>query len=554
MRSKLWMFVALLAIITMLAGCATETPGPSTPEPETPQTQATEVPAADEDVTLNIGIASDADTLNVLVSNEINTSLMLNATYPLLFQLDKDGQKQPYIIDEPFVSEDGLTMRVTVKDDLFWTDGTPITAHDLVWTYDAVLEGKFHWTYTVLDGITWEALDDKTVEFTLSQPFPKFLSQIGAWVRIVPSHVWSAAENVEEFLDEDFVGFGPFRMVEYKTGEYYLMERVEGFPFAPTDDKAYVDTLVFKPYPDPNTMLLALKTGDVDVAARPLTSEAAADLADSDDVSLAETIDLGYEHLHFNLTNELLSDVAIRKAIAMSIDRSKLVNFGYGGNAEPMMGATSPLYTQFDFGITYPEFDIEGAKAVLADAGYEDTDDDGIVNAPSGENLSFELIYAVNYTEHEKLATVIAEDAAQAGIELVAKGLDKPVQLEQLYTDDDGNNTYEISINTWGIIDDVEASASDLFLPESGLNWMHWVNDDAVQAMMAMRSGTTTEVVNENMKIFQTAITTDMPDIPLVVKGNVFAYRNEFAGFEVVPDDLKGLVTPQNLWSVYKVQ
>ena len=200
MRSKLWMFVALLAIITMLAGCATETPGPSTPEPETPQTQATEVPAADEDVTLNIGIASDADTLNVLVSNEINTSLMLNATYPLLFQLDKDGQKQPYIIDEPFVSEDGLTMRVTVKDDLFWTDGTPITAHDLVWTYDAVLEGKFHWTYTVLDGITWEALDDKTVEFTLSQPFPKFLSQIGAWVRIVPSHVWSAAENVEEFL------------------------------------------------------------------------------------------------------------------------------------------------------------------------------------------------------------------------------------------------------------------------------------------------------------------------------------------------------------------
>ena len=82
---------------------------------------------------------------------------------------------------------------------------------------------------------------------------------------------------------------------------------------------------------------------------------------------------------------------------------------------------------------------------------------------------------------------------------------------------------------------------------------MHWVNDDAVQAMMAMRSGTTTEVVNENMKIFQTAITTDMPDIPLVVKGNVFAYRNEFAGFEVVPDDLKGLVTPQNLWSVCKV-
>jgi len=549
MNRKLWMFVALLTILTMVAGCATATPAPATPEPE----ETVEAPAADENVTLNIGIASDADTLNVLVSNEINTALMLGATYPTLLVLDENGQKVPYIIEEPEITDDGLTMTVRVKDGLYWTDGEPITAEDIVYTYDTVLAGKFHWTYTVLDGITWEAMDDQTVVFTLSQPFPKFISQIGFWVHIVPEHIWSQAEDVQNFLDEDFVGFGPFKMVDYKTGEYYMMERVPDFPFAPTDDKAYVDTLVFKPYPDPNTMLLALKTGDIDVAARPLTAEAAADLEGADDITLAKTVDLGYEHMHFNLHNELLSDVAVRKAIAMTVDREKLVNFGYGGNAEPMPGPISPLYTQFDFGITYPAFDIEGAKTVLAEAGYRDTDGDGIVNAPSGENLSFELIYAVNYTEHEKLATVIAEDAAQAGIELVPKGLDKPVQLEQLYREPKGQNNYEISINTWGIIDDVEASMTDLFLPESNLNWMNWVNDDAVTAMKAMRAATTTEVVDENMKIFQTAITNDIPDLPLVVKGNVFAYRNEFSGFKVYPDDLKGLVTPQNLWSIYQV-
>jgi len=560
-HKKVWIFIALMTMVALFAGCsptadvATEEATAeveATSAPETTEGEATEEAAAEDvDVTLTVGIASDPDTLNVLVSNEINTSLMLNGTYPTLLLLDENGNKVPYIIEEPEYSDDGLTATVTLKEGLKWTDGEPITAEDIVYTYDAVYEGKFHWTYTVLDGITWEAVDDRTVVFTMSTPFPKFINQIGFWVRIVPSHVWEQAEDVQNFIDEDFVGFGPFQLTDYKTGEYYMMERVADFPFTPDDDKAYVDTMIFKPYPDPNTMLLALKSGDIDVAARPLTSEAAAELEGSEDVTLASTVDLGYEHMHFNLSNALLSDVAVRKAIAMSVDRDKLVNFAYGGNAEPMPGIISPLYTQFDFGINYPEFDIEGAKAVLADAGYVDTDDDGIVNAPTGENLSFEMIYAVNYVEHEKIAAIIAEDAKQAGIELVPSGLDKPVQLEQLYREPKGQNNYEIAINTWGIIDDVEASLSNLFLPETNLNWMNWENDKAIEAMAAMKSGIDQDVIDENMKVFQTEITTDIPDLPLVVKGNVFAYNNRFDGFKVYPDDLKGLVTPQNMWSVF---
>ena len=574
MSKKLWIIMSLVAILTMSVGCGTQTAAPTTSAPaaEEPTAAPTEEPAdaeepaateepataeepaaSDEKVTMTIGIASDPDTLNALVSNEINTSLMLNNTYPTLYVMDENANKVPYIIEEPEISDDGLTVTIRVKDGLHWTDGEPITAEDIVWTYNAVYEGKFQWTYTVLEGITWEATDERTVVFKLSEPFPKFITQIGFWVRIVPSHIWSQAEDVESFIDESFVGFGPFKFVDYQTGEYYRMERVEDFPFAPTDDKPYVDTLIFKPYPDPNTLVLALKTGDIDVAARPLTTDAAAELEGSTDVTLERAIDLGYEHMHFNMSQPLLSDVVVRKAIAMTVDRDKIVNFAYGGNAEPMPGPISPIYKEFDYGIYYPAFDIEGAKALLAENGYEDTDGDGIVNAPSGENLSFELIYAVNYVEHEKIAAIIAEDAKQAGIELIPKGLDKPVQLEQLYKDDEGNNSYQISINTWGIIDDVESAMTDLYLPESTLNWMHWNNPKAVEAMLAMRSASDPAVIEENMRIFQTEITKDIPDVSLVVKGNIFAHRNNFAGFTVYPDDLLGLVTPQNMWSVYKV-
>ena len=552
MKQKLWIIVALMTLLTMVVGCASQTPAPA---PTTaPAVEPTAAPAAsDEDVTVTVGIASDPDTLNALVSNEINTSLMLSQSYPTLMVMDENANKVPYIIEEPEVSDDGLTMTIRVKDGLHWTDGEPLTAQDIVWTYDAVYAGKFHWTYTVLEGITWEATDDRTVVFTLSQPFPKFITQIGFWVRIVPSHIWSQTDDVENFIDENFVGFGPFQFTDYQTGEYYKMERVADFPFAPTDDKAYVDTIVFKPFPDPNTMVLALKTGDIDIAARPLTTDAAAELKDSTDITLETAVDLGYEHLHFNMSQPLLSDVVVRKAIAMTVDREKIVNFAYGGNAEPMPGPISPLYTDFDYGIYYPSFDIEGAKALLADNGYEDTDGDGIVNAPTGENLSFEMIYAVNYVEHEKIAAILAEDAKQAGIELIPKGLDKPVQLEQLYFDEEGNNTYQVSINTWGIIDDVEASMTDLYLPDSNLNWMHWNNQAAVDAMLASRAATDPATVEENMRIFETQITTDIPDVSLVVKGNIFAHRNNFAGFTVYPDDLEGLVTAANMMSIYKV-
>jgi peptide/nickel transport system substrate-binding protein len=555
MRKLMMALVALVTLASMLAGCGASgtTDGGDAAATAVPTVTEAQAPAADEDVTMTVGIASDPDSMNVLVSNEINTSLMLGATYPTLMLLDENGTKVPYIIEEPTYSDDGLTVTVKVKEGLKWDDGEPITAHDIAWTYDAVYAGKFHWTYTVLEGITWEAVDDQTIVFTLSKPFPKFISQIGFWVRIVPSHIWSKATDVAAFIDESFVGFGPFKLVDYKIGEYFQFERVPDFPFTPDADQAYVDTLIFRPYPDPNTMVLALRSGDIDVAARPLTHDAAVELEGTEGIALASTIDLGYEHLHMNMNQPLLSDVAVRKAIAMIVDRDKIVNFAYGGNAQPMPGVVSPLYAAFDYGIYLPSFDIEGAKAVLADAGYVDTDGDGIANAPTGENLSFEMIYATNYTEHEKIATILVEDAKAAGIELIAKGLDKPVQLEQLYLEPQGRNNYQISINTWGIIDDVESSMSDLYAPGSTLNWMNWSNPTAIEAMAEMRAAVDPAETEKWMRIFQTEAVNDLPDVPMVVKGNVFAYRTAFGGFTVYPDDLKGLVTPQNLWSVYKV-
>lgn len=550
MRKWMMALVALVTLTGMLAGCGGTPAAPESGAPaESPDVPA--APASDKDVTLTVGIAADPDTLNALVSNEINASLMLDSTYPTLMLMDENGVKVPYIIEDPVYSDDGLTMTIKVKEGLHWTDGEPITAQDIVWTFDTVYEGKFHWTYVVLEGITWEAADDRTVVFTLTKPFPKFISQIGFWVRIVPSHIWSQAEDVTTFLDESFVGFGPFKMVDYKIGEYFQFERVEDFPFTPEEDRAYIDTLIFKPYPDPNTMVLALRSGDIDVAARPLTHDAATELEGAEGLTLTTAVDLGYEHLHMNMRLPLLNDVAVRKAIAMVIDRDKIVNFAYGGNAVPMPGVISPLYETFDYGINLPAFDIEGAKAVLEEAGYTDTDGDGIANAPTGENLSFEMIYATNYPEHEKIATIIAEDAKGAGIELIPKGLDKPVQLEQLYLEPQGRNNYQISINTWGIIDDVEASMSDLYAPGSTLNWMNWSNETAIEAMAEMRSATDPAVTEKWMRVFQTEAVNDIPDVPIVVKGNIFAYNSDFGGFITYPDDLKGLVTPQNMWSVY---
>lgn len=496
--------------------------------------------------TLTIGTYADPDTLNPLVGNDIAGSWVLNLVYPTLMSFDEAGNKVPYIIEEPEISEDGMTVTVRVLEGLKWQDGTPITSRDIDYTYTVMKEENLQWQAENLQDATWETPDDRTIVFTLSEPFPTFITTMGYWQRIVPAHIWEEVEDVRTFANDDPVGFGPFKFAEIARGQHYILERVDEFQHSP-EGKPYLEKVVFKPYPDINTMVLALKSGDIDLTAKEIPAPSAAEFEGDPNYVIVENQDLGYEHLAINLTDPILKDVNVRTAIAMAVNRDEVVNFAFDGSAAPMPGIISPVYEKWQIGNDLPSYDVEGAKKVLADAGYVDTNNDGIVNAPNGEELSFEMMFANSVTTHEKVSRVIAENLKAIGIEAVPQPMDKSLQTDKLYN----RQEWQLTINTWGAIDDVESSMSTLFYTDAALNWMQWSNPVADEAMDNMKSAVAEEDIMTNMDIFQKEAAKDLPDIPLVVKKNNFVYNSKFEGFMVLPSTLEGIVHPRSLAQVY---
>lgn len=539
MKKVLALVLAFVLGISVFAGCS--------PKEVSDGGANNPAPAADKfGGTLTIGTYADPDTLNPLTGNDMAGSWILNLIYPTLMELDENGNKVPYIIEEPAISEDGLKVTVTLKDGLKWQDGTPLTSKDIAYTYKTLYDNKLQWQSAVLEGVTWETPDDKTIVFNLSAPFPTFITTIGFWQRIVPEHIWSKVEDVKNFTNDQPVGLGPFKLTEYERGQYYILESVDEW-FGSPEGKPYLDKVIFKPYPDVNTMVLALKSGDIDLTAKEVPATAAKELEADANFKVERNMSLGYEHMAINLKDELLSDVNVRKAMAMAVERNKVIDFAFDGDAVAMPGIVSPVYQKFQIGNDFPSNDVEGAKKVLADAGYKDTDGDGVLNAPNGAKLSFTLMFANSVSEHEKVARILVDNMKNIGIEIVPTPMDKSVQSDKLYNTKD----WQLTINTWGIIDDVESSMSTLFLSTAGLNWMGWNNKAADEAMLAMQSAITEEDIMKNMDIFQKEVVKDIPDVPMVVKKLSFAYSNKVKGLSIYPSNLKGLVAPQSLGKAY---
>ena len=130
------------------------------------------------------------------------------------------------------------------------------------------------------------------------------------------------------------------------------------------------------------------------------------------------------------------------------------------------------------------------------------------------------------------------------------KPLDKALQSEKLYK----THEYQLNIGTWGIIDDVESSMLTIYHSSTVLNWMLWKNAKGDEAMENMKKAINEEEIMNNMKVFQEEFTTDIPDIPIVVKKCNFAYNKKFDGFVMKPSNLKGLVNPESLANVYIVK
>ena len=346
--------------------------------------------AADEPtkVVFTVGLTNDVDTLNPIVGVEVPDYEVWNIQYATLTDKAADDFANiPGLAESWVASNGGKTYTYKLRDGLKWSDGTPLTSEDVVYTINrARKEQWLNYTSTVAN-LTATAPDATTVVITSSVPDPK-LPTMDSY--ILPKHIFEKYDKaaVTKYDALDGVGSGPVTLVELKRGQFWRLKANPNY----WGGKPKVDEVIFRLFNNADAMVAALKKGEID-AAHDVPSSSYKALSETPGIVAVQGAQGGFDEIAVNGGQGLkkghpaLSDIRVRQAIAHAIDKQTLIDkvyVGIGQAGTTVSPSPNPRWIPEIPAGTSLDFDLAKAKALLDAGGYKDTNGDGIREMPGG--------------------------------------------------------------------------------------------------------------------------------------------------------------------------
>jgi peptide/nickel transport system substrate-binding protein len=213
-----------------------------------------------------------------------------------------------------------------------WHDGQPFISEDVEFTYNYITDNKM-WLASVLSMVDYvDCPDERTAVFHMKSPSPAFLDDIShcPGICIIPKHIWEDIDDPDHYVDEEFVGTGPFKFVSVVPDQYVkLVANGDYYGGRPA-----IGEVILKIIPNKDAQILAMKSGEVDVVSE-ISPAVAQSIEGSNGIETFVAPETrGYE-LGFNLNNYPTDSLEFRKAMAHAIDREKICNIVFGGYATP---------------------------------------------------------------------------------------------------------------------------------------------------------------------------------------------------------------------------
>jgi peptide/nickel transport system substrate-binding protein len=400
--------------------------------------------AQDEKVVLTIGLTNDVDTLNPVVGVEVPDYEVWNMMYATLTDKDAaDFHTIPGLAESWEASDDGLTYTYTLREGLKWSDGQPLTAEDVAYTVNRSREEAWLNYSSTTGNITATAPDERTVVLTSSVPDPKLPTMD---VYIVPKHIFEKqnAKQITKYQALEGVGSGPFVIRELKRGQFWRLEANPNYwAGAPA-----VDEVVFRLFTNQDAMVAALLAGEID-AIHDVPTNSFKQLEETEGIVAVQGQQGGFEELAINGGQGLkkphpaLMDIRVRQAIAHAIDDEALIDrvlVGLGTPTDAMSPSANPAFTPEIPEDDRFDFDLDEARQILDDAGYMDTNGDGVREMPGG-GRPLDFVYAVR-TESQT-APGVAEFVTGWLNDIGIKITQKPMNDAKL-TEEIGKGNYDM--------------------------------------------------------------------------------------------------------------
>lgn len=454
MANKLTGFRASLVVVGLLAGAGglwwTTRP-------------ATDVPPATSASTRGGGLVatvrSEPRSFNRFVARDRTSNLVSLLLHHKLVQTNLATQQvEPALSASWSVSADQRTWTLTLRDGVTFSDGTPFTSADVLFSLKAAYDPK---TASALGGslliadqpIAASAPDAKTVVLTFPAPFGPGLRILDN-LPILPAHKLEAALTAGSLRDAwglttppaDLVGLGPFVLREYKPGERLVFARNPHYWRRDADGQALprLDTLTLMIVPDQGAELLRLQAGEADLISGDVPPEDLASVKAAADQGRLQMFDVGVgldaDFLWFNLTEggtpkarAWLQKLELRQAISSAVDRQALADTVYLGAGVPIGGPVTPGNRDWHAAeIVAPPFDAARARQLLAAAGLTDKNGDGQLEAPDGAPARFALLTQKGNAVRERAAAFLQQDLAKVGLGVDVVTLETPALIDRI--------------------------------------------------------------------------------------------------------------------------
>ncbi len=475
-------------------------------------------------------------TISPFTSPQADNDLIA-LVYSGLLKAAPDGTLLPDLAKNYYVSEDSLVYTFILKDDLYWHDGEKITSDDIKFTIQKAQDPEIGSRHKASwDGVIVETPNDKTVVFTLSEPYSPFLQN--TTIGILPKHLWKDVhpENFTQHrLNTMPIGSGPYKIADIKKTEDELVEYYDLVAFDKYAlGKPYINKIRIQFYTNKNEIIEAYKKGEV-TNVHSISPEEAKKLEKTERIERAKLPRIFGAFFNQNEA-AIFTDKTVREALNTAINRTEIINDVFYGFATAIDGPIPPGSLGFNFYddnaiSTTTLSKIEKAKKLMEDDGWV-ADDKGILSKKTKEGVQ-RLAFSISTTQAPELA-LVAQKLKESWQKLGAE-----VEIKFFETTNDLEN-HVIRPRKYDILlfGEIIGRDSDPFAfwhssqrLDPGLNIALYTNITVDKALERARATTSEEARLVQYKIFQDEIKNDIPA--------VFIYSPEF--IYMVGDDIKGL-------------
>jgi peptide/nickel transport system substrate-binding protein len=498
-----------------------------------------------------VGLSQEPTIFNPLKSTlEVDRGAQF-AMFDSLWRINEKSELVPNLatelptVENGGISEDGLTYTFKLRDDAKWHDGEPLTAADVVFSHNLIVNPDFVAGTKIGHDKVAEisAPDDTTVTMTLSEPYAPFLFVWGD-TYIVPEHILADVEdpNTAEFNSTAPVGSGPFKFVERVPGDHITLEANTEYH----GPGPYLDKVILKYVPDLTGLFTQFKTGEVDVTGiQGITADNYAEAQTLEGKVINAGPSSTVEFIYMNFGKPVFQDKAVREAMYAAMDKANIIDTVYYGVQTPTESYLPQQSWAYNPDLAGQVYDVAAAMKILDDAGWEPGADG--IREKDGVKLSFTNSTTAGNKVREQAQQYLQQTWKEAGIDMQINNMPAAV----IWGDFFNLSEYDSVMVGWGNPPDPDGTSRfhSAYIPAQGgggQNTMQYKNPD----LDALWEAGVTEVDPEKRKeIYQQAqqiMRDDLAYLPIFQYASIEGTKAGLQNYK------QSAFVVSNMWNVFE--